>query len=194
MPWAPDYVTTTELRDYLRIPDTDDDAEIAVAISAASRAVDLAVNRQFGLVAVVEAREYDITYDRHRAVWVAFIDDLMTDTGLLIEDAYGAPVAVSDVTLAPRNAPQKGRPWTRFTSQAAIDGPVQVTGLWGWTGIPATIKQATLIQASRFFKRRDSPFGVAGSPDLGNELRLLEKLDPDVALMVGGYRRWWAAA
>lgn len=193
MPWAPDYVTTTELRDYLRIPDTDDDAELALAISAASRAVDRAANRQFGVVTSVEARTFDVAYDRHSGLYVVEIDDLMTATGLAIEDASGAVVASGDVVLKPRNAPQKGRPWTRFTSPTVLAGPVEVTALWGWPAVPATIEQATLIQASRFFKRRESPFGVAGSPDLGSELRLMAKVDPDVEVMVGPYKRWWSA-
>jgi hypothetical protein len=194
MPWAPDYVTTAELRDYLHIPDNDDDAELALAISAASRAVDRAANRQFGVVASVEARSFDAVYDRHSGLYVVEIDDLMTSTGLTIEDTQGASVVVSDVTLKPRNAPQKGAPWTRFTMVAGTAGPLEVTALWGWSAVPAAIEQATLIQASRFFKRRESPFGVAGSPDLGSEFRLQAKVDPDVEVMIGPYRRWWAVA
>jgi hypothetical protein len=70
---------------------------------------------------------------------------------------------------------------------------VQVTATWGWTAVPATIKKATLLQASRFYKRRDAPFGVAGSPDMGSEMRLLAKVDPDVEVMLGDYRRKWGA-
>jgi hypothetical protein len=71
---------------------------------------------------------------------------------------------------------------------------VEVAALWGWTSVPPTIMQANLIQAARFLKRRDAPFGVAGSLELGSEIRLLSKLDPDVALMVGAYKRNWGAA
>jgi len=55
--------------------------------------------------------------------------------------------------------------------------------------VPTTVKQATLLQASRVFARREAPFGVAGSPDMGSELRLLEKVDPDVAVMLVPYVR-----
>lgn len=60
--------------------------------------------------------------------------------------------------------------------------------------MPAVVSSACLIQAARFFVRRDSSYGIAGSPELGNELRLLARLDPDVALLLTSVKRWWAAA
>lgn len=192
MPWAPNYADTGFLRDYLRIPDNDDDAELNVAIAAASRVVDVACNRQFGRVDVVEAREYVVFHDRHRGRHVAEIDDLMTTVGLVVADTSGANVT-STVELWPRNAPQKGRPWTELVVPAQ-GGSLTITARWGWTAVPTTIEQATLLQAARFFKRRDAPFGVAGSADLGSELRLFNKIDPDVEVMIGSCRRWWATA
>ena len=50
-------------------------------------------------------------------------------------------------------------------------------------------QEATLLQASRLAARRDSPFGVAGSPDAGSEMRLLARVDPDVAVALEPYRR-----
>jgi hypothetical protein len=43
------------------------------------------------------------------------------------------------------------------------------------------------MQASRLLSRRDAPFGIAGSPEMGSEMRLLAKLDPDVDLLVQPY-------
>ena len=71
---------------------------------------------------------------------------------------------------------------------------VEVTAKWGWTATPPAVVNANLILASRFLKRRDSPFGMAGSPEMGNELRLLSKLDPDVAVMLAHYKLFWGAA
>lgn len=59
--------------------------------------------------------------------------------------------------------------------------------------IPAGVTQACLLQASRFFARRYSPFGIAGSPENGSELRLLSRVDPDVAVVLAPYRVWWGA-
>lgn len=50
--------------------------------------------------------------------------------------------------------------------------------------VPGPVELACLIQASRWFKRKDAPFGIAGSPELGSELRLLSKLDPDVEVLL----------
>lgn len=62
------------------------------------------------------------------------------------------------------------------------------------TTIPDSIVMACLLQAGRFYKRRDALFGIAGSPEMGNEMRLLAKLDPDVALLVKSAYDMWGAA
>lgn len=201
MAWAPDYVTAAELKAYLRISDTVDDVQIALAITAASRAVDRCASRQFGLVAAPEARTYTSRWDRIRRRYVCDIDDLMTVTGLTITNTQGS---VTGYTLKAGNAPAKGRPWTLLvldpqptihpTPWVTLEDDVTVTARFGWTTVPDPVKQATLLQASRFFTRRNAPFGVAGSPDLGSELRLLAKVDVDVAVVLGPYIRWWAAA
>lgn len=198
MAWAPDYVTASELKAYLRIGDAVDDAEVALAVTAASRAVDRATNRQFGLIAAPEARKYTARWDTDLCRYVVDIDDLMTVTGLTITAEAGA---VDAVDLKPANAAVEAFPWTRFVVKPEslvkpplTDDAVTVTARYGWTTVPVAVKQATLLQAARFFKRRDAPFGVAGSPEAGSELRLLAKVDPDVAVVLGPYQRWWAAA
>lgn len=195
MAWAPDYVLATDLKAYLRITDAVDDAEIAFAITAASRAVDRHTNRQFGLVAAPEARTYTAYWDKKRGKYVVYVDDFMTTVGLVLTDDAG--VAITDYTLKPSNAAQEGVPWTHIVINSGgncrEDG-IAATIKWGWTLTPVPVKQATLLQSSRFFLRRNAPFGVAGSPELGSELRLLARVDPDVAVVLGPYQRWWAAA
>jgi hypothetical protein len=74
----------------------------------------------------------------------------------------------------------------------AIDLALDTTAVQ-LTPVPKMVKLATQLQASRWFKRRDAPFGVLGSPELGNYTRLLDKLDPDVQLLISGYgerNRW----
>lgn len=187
MAWAPDYVTADDLADFVDIDDDDqvaDDAEeLGRAVSAASRAVDLYCRRQFGQTAAVEARQYQPRRAGLYGEWVADIDDLFDTTGLLVDGV--APTMLP--TLWPLRAKQTGRPWTRMA--VASRSVVTITAKWGWPAVPATIAEATLLQASRLFKRRDAPFGVAGSPQSGGEMRLLERLDPDVMVMVKAYRR-----
>lgn len=181
--WEPDYATVDELKAYVSIPDDDtvDDAELAGKITAASRSIDQHTRRQFGQVEAIELREYPI---RRNGLMV--VDDLTDATGLLVE-VDGTSVV--PLYLNPRNALQRGMPYTRIFLPSGSSGVAQVTALWGWVAVPATIKEAALLQASRLFKRRDAPFGVAGSPDLGSEIRLLAKVDPDVAVMLERYVR-----
>jgi hypothetical protein len=171
--------------------DPDDVAEdtnvYGPAIEAASRVIDTSAGRQFGSVAAAEERDFTPWYSAAGSAWFADIDDLTDDTGLVVT-VDGADVT-ADVVLYPRNAPQKGRPWTVLgVSGSSV---VTVEAVWGWTAVPPTIVDAALLQASRIVKRRDAPFGVAGSPEMGNELRLLAKLDPDVDVMIRAYRRYW---
>lgn len=51
--------------------------------------------------------------------------------------------------------------------------------------VPAAIKLACELQATRFFKRKDAAFGVLGSPEFGTYSRLQDRLDPDVELLLG---------
>lgn len=203
----PDYASLADMRAYLRIDDDDydttDDVQLGLAITAASRAIDRSAGRQFGLAASAVARVYTAEWNTIHSRFSVDIDDLMTTASLVIKEATGAEgtfdTTHTDYRLLPFNAAGDGRPWTRIlfprgTPVCARPGSVEITARWGWTTVPDTIKTACLVQASRFHKRRDSPFGIAGSPELGNELRLLDRLDPDVAVMVAPYRRWWGAA
>lgn len=195
MAWKPTYASSVEVKAYLGITDSADDNEVSYAVEAASRAIDRHTNRQFGLVSAPEARTYTARWDRDRCRYVVDIDDLMTVMGLEVATADGA---VTDFSLKPGNAVAKLEPWTLLVFGAGVSVPTDEDGLtitarWGWTDVPRTVKQACLLQTSRLFKRRDAPFGVAGSPEIGSELRLLAKVDPDVAVVLGPYVRWWAA-
>lgn len=191
MTWAPDYLEVEELANYLSITDDADDDELAVAIGGASRSIDAHCNRQFGKVDAPEERRYPVY--RRGGRWVADIDDLMSTTGLAIASTSGA---VTGHELEPFNAAQRGRPWTRLvltrdaTNQPTDGDPwLDITAPWGWSAFPSGVTLACRLQASRFHKRRVSPFGVAGSPGEGSEIRLLARLDPDVAVSLRAFRR-----
>jgi hypothetical protein len=49
------------------------------------------------------------------------------------------------------------------------------------------VRQATLIQATRLFKRKDAPFGVIGSAEMG-QLQVVPTIDPDIKLLLAGYK------
>ncbi|AQT82641.1 hypothetical protein B1R94_07785 [Mycolicibacterium litorale] len=174
--------------------------ELELAVETASRAVDRCCQRQFGLTEP-EARYYTAEYDRDRRRWVIKTDDFATLAGLTVEtvDSQGNWSEVGQFLPTPVNAVVNSRVWTALVVNPASavfpDGSengIRVTAAFGWPTIPGSIKQATLLQASRLFARRHSPFGVAGNPEIG-QLRLLERLDPDVAISVRPYARVWGA-
>lgn len=193
MTWAPDYSDVATVRSYIRSGlDVDNDAFIASWITAASRNVDDFCGRQFGNTGTLQARTYDPVYDRALGKQVYEIDDVQNITGMTV--ATGATVqAAAGFTLWPRNAVANGKPYTQLRT-SAFSGTITATAIWGWTAVPAAAPTGLLLQAARLAKRRDSPFGVAGSPTDGSELRLLAQLDPDFRTTLKPFMRaWWAA-
>lgn len=194
MAWQPDYITLAEAKTFMGDSTTGHDADIAVAITTASSLINDHCNRQFGKVAAAEARLYTAWPDLHRGVWVVDVDDFMTTANLVV--TVGG-TATTTFTKEPVNAAAEGKPWTRLTFDAATasavptgaDFEVSATAVWGWTAVPVPVTQAARLQVSRLVNRRLSPYGISGSPDMGGELRLLARVDPDVAVSLRGFVR-----
>lgn len=207
MPWAPSYSSLANLKAAVGISDTADDTLLEAARASASRAIDHHTGRQFGVLAIAAPRYYGVFASPLQLRRFIEIDDLMTTTDLVVKtDTAGdgtfatTLVLSTDYRLAPPNAAADGFSWTlvqlapRVTVPSGLDYPdraFEVTAKWGWTAVPAVVDQACLIQASRFFVRKNAPFGIAGSPELGSEMRLLAKLDPDVQALLAPVVRYW---
>lgn len=190
------YATAEELKAAARIEDTVDDEQIDLALDAASRMIDNHCRRRFWLDSTATVRYFDTTYCGE--VWV---DDIGSVTDLAVAADQADDGLYSDAwtvsthyRLLPRNAAADGRPWTQIQtvtgggkSFPAGAGRLKVTARFGWPAVPPEVKQATLIQASRLWRRKDSPYGVAGVAELGSEMRLLARLDPDVQVLVQPY-------
>lgn len=202
MPWAPEYVTPEELAEFVRTDVESDRPDLTVACAAASRAIDLATYRQFGVTAGPEARIYTPKWSTKRGMWVIECDDVFAAPTAIAVDTVGdgtfsTTIDPSATLMLPVNNVVKGRPYERVALRRGVSvfsplGPdsVRLTAIWGWTiGVPETIFLSSRLQASRFFARRNSPYGVAGSPDQGSEIRLQAKADPDVRLSVLPFRR-----
>jgi hypothetical protein len=206
--WAPPYGTTSDLAGWLGITD---DPGLALPIEAASRAIDQACGRQFGLTDS-QSRTYQPKWHRDR--WHVDIDDVMgaitvetvTHDGTVID-------TITDYLLTPRNAVPNGKPYTglEFHGNVSFGGwsgyawgytphhhhAVKVTGQFGWLEIPEAIKLATQIQAGRLYERRDTPAGQLIRKDV-DDTKLMwgaaTELDADVLATVRPYIRHWAAA
>jgi hypothetical protein len=203
------YATLNELKAFVAIPvsDTVDDTALQLALDAASTQVEGFCDRLFTADSVATTRWYTVTDTGH-----VDVDPISTTTGLVVAtDDNGDGVAETswtlntDYRLEPINAALSSpvEPWTRLVVLGTRWFPrlqyrpgVSVTAKFGWPGgtAPQAVKLATLIQASRLFKRKDAPFGVAGSVEFGSEMRLLNELDRDAQNLLRPFRRnWWVA-
>lgn len=190
------YATLAETKSALRITDSVDDSLLEMAIESASRLIDGYAGRQF--FSSGTATRYFTADDD----FVCEIDDISSSNITLVtamdaDAVFDTTWATTDYQLEPLNAVLDGQAWPYTRIRAVGDylwpisggeALVKLTAVFGWPAIPIAIKQATIIQASRIFKRLDSPLGVAGFGDLG-VMRVSSSLDPDVAQLVAPYRR-----
>jgi len=187
------YASLNEVKAALRITDNVDDALLEMAVESASRLIDGYTQRYF-YNAGTATRDF-AAEDSYNC----YIDDLVSLTTLQTTDERGGAYetwTANDYQLNPINGRIDGLA-VPYTSILAIDDRVfekdgnealvRITGVWGWSAVPITIKQATVIQSSRIYKRLDSPLGVAGFGDLG-AIRVGRALDPDVEQLVMPYR------
>ncbi len=201
------YATLANLKAAVGISDATDDTLLQMALDAATTLIDDHTNRTFVVAGSATTRYFTASSGTR-----VEIDDVYTGTGLVVTSYNVAvPAAVAYVSagylLGPVNAVAEGRPWTFLTHAAGWNtgapwggylststDAIGVTARWGFAAtVPTAIGQACLLQASRIFARRHSPYGVSGSPEMGGELRLLAKVDPDVAVLLRPYVRMWGA-
>lgn len=196
MPITNGYATLSEIKSAIKIPsaDTVDDAMLEIAIESASRAIDTYTGRNF--YSSGTATRYYAPTDNY----VCETDDISSLVHIKTMDStdlFTITWAATDYQLEPLNGIVDGiaTPYTRIRAIGdylfePLNGQatVEVRAVFGYTSVPIQIKQACLIQATRFFKRADSPLGVAGFGDIG-VVRLSSRLDPDVAQLIDGYRK-----
>lgn len=187
------YATLTDVKNALRITDALDDSLLETAIESASRMIDGYTARTF-YNAGTAVRNFAATDDL-----TCIIDDAISVTTVQTTDEIGDTYTTwtaNDYQLEPLNARSDGlyMPYTGLRAVNDYAFPVvdqqalvRVTAVWGWPAVPTAIKQATIIQASRLFKRLDSPLGVAGFGDMG-AIRVGRYLDPDVEQLAMPYR------
>lgn len=191
---ANEYASLATLKLHLGIDPTDTtrDDLLNQALSAASRSIDETCGRRFYLDASASARTYN---PRGRVLRDGceerlLVDDIGSMTGLVVETgAGGSFTATTDYETAPDNAIVRGRPITGMLLTAGTWGAgttrVRVTARWGWPTVPDGVVEATKIQASRLYKRKDSPEGVTGSAEWG--VVRLSRRDPDVWALIEHY-------
>lgn len=190
------YCTLAELKASLAITDSVDDTPLEAAVTAASRMIDDYTGRFFYADGTTQAPVY--RYYTPEDAYILPVDDFVSITQIATDDnfnqTYQSVWTTADFLTEPVNNPRRGWPYSRILAVGSYVFPyflpqaVRVRGVWGWAATPAEINMATLIQASRLFVRRQSPFGIAGTPDLGT-VRLSAKLDADVEALVRPFRK-----
>lgn len=185
------YATLEQFKSYLTIGDTVDDDELYIALNAAQAWISSNV-RVFDKADTATARQFNVCTNDG----LLLVDDISSLTDLAVGSSNGDgtfTAVTSGWTTAPLSALTRtpARPITgiQFTPYAPYIGPygIQVTARWGWPAVPSEVTEATLLLASRLFKRKDSPQGVAGFGDLG--VVRISTVDVDVRNLLESFMR-----
>jgi hypothetical protein len=188
------YCSLADVKSSAKITDNIDDGLLELAVESASRLVDSYTQRNFYNAGT--ATRLFVPQDSY----VTEIDDLITLSTLQTSDGdnFGTTWAAKDYQLEPLNGVVDGLTGHPTTRIRAVDdflfymlegeATVRITGVWGWSAVPTAVKQATVIQAARIFKRNDSPLGIAGFGEMG-AVRVGVQLDPDVKHLIDVYRK-----
>ena len=196
------YRSVSELKAWIGLSGSGQDTNLGYALNAATAAIDAYAGRQFDIDGTVVTRLYDCEYMDY-----AEVDDIATSTGLVVKtlNADGTVNETltlnTDYYLAPYNADkvEPVMPFTKIIMAIEKSGKVlptehrqglSVTAKFGFSAVPDAIVQATLIQASRYFQRKNSPMGFSGNPETGQpSVVFLSQLDPDVKNLVKTFKK-----
>lgn len=172
------YIELEELKSTLEVTTTTGDADMRLAIEAASTVVDMLTGRSFATPASSTKKYTPIAEDFLAIDRVASLTSVVVNgaTWVVDTDFYVNPAGDMLHVL-------NGRKFFR--------GPqsVSVTASYGFTDVPSEIRAATTIIASQIMKRaREATFGVLSLTLDGSAVRI-GRTDPQVDLLLAKWRR-----
>lgn len=202
-----DYCTTEAVKALLGqdANDTENEARIEAAITAASRQIDdhCGKGRKFFQDAAVVNRSY-WPIDRDHL----FVDDISTTVGLVVkvddddDGTFETTLTISsDFIVEPVNAAAETpvRPYTRIR---LLDGTltgwqrlssgrpyVQVTAKFGWPAIPDAIERACALQAINIYKSSDMFDAAIQLASVGAGLSM-PTMNRQAVYLLAGYIRY----
>lgn len=202
MPPTITYLTADELKATLEMTGTTfADADVTIAIGAASRAVDTITGRRFWLDEDADQFRY---YTPH-SIRLLQIDDLVVMTSVAIDRSGNGTFSETwtlgtDYVLEPFNAPveQPARPYETIRVRRlsgrwfpdCIEQSVQVTGQFGWSAVPDDVTAAAGIIAAKLLRRgREAPFGIVTVGIDSGAAMHIARMDPDVYTLLHDYTR-----
>jgi hypothetical protein len=201
------YITRTEMRDALSYTAgaTYADADIDLACSTVSRAIDRACGKTRRFYQAVETRYYTPDEYWHQS-YVYYgrrecrleIDDLTSASAVTVDfsgnGSYSTTwVEGTDFFLDPPNAIADGDPYTELllrtfngTRFPTVQRAVKITGTFGWPSVPPEVSQyAKIFAAQLVLRSRQAPFGILmQGMEVGTAARLM-RVDPDFGRLLG---------
>jgi hypothetical protein len=192
------YASLTQIKAAARITDAVDDSLLEMAVESASRMIDAECDRNF-YSSGTATRDFT-----PNDLYTVDTDDLTSIVSVKLDDTgdltFPITIAATDYQTEPLNQRVSGNPYPIYRLRMIGDyllpiwgrqATVRIQGVYGFTPLPIQVTQACIIQASRIFKRLDSPLGVAGFGDMG-AIRV-GKVDPDVAMLIRPFKKYAAA-
>lgn len=182
------YISDVQLKVVLGITDVSEDALVLRAVRGATAAIDnkCGFNTFWNTgTAVTRTIETDgrIVPKRTSSPYYKLIlpDGIASASGLLVAGYSTAKLLPTDAIATGKPATEIKLPW------GSVPDDIDITAIWGWPALPDDIIMAAQMQSQRYYKRRGSPEGVAGSAEWG--MVRIPRLDPDVQAILenGGY-------
>ena len=190
------YAQLQEVLDRMAHPDTNDDAltaRIEAALEAATVAIDNDTSRSFA--SITATRTFGAYGYCVRELWVP---DLVSVTTLAVDDDDdGVYETTIDATGFELDTYSTDPAWPydkiRLIGRDLPYGgqrrrAVSVTGVWGWSAVPAPIREACVLLAARVAQRpAEALFGAQSFGDFG--AAMIRSNDPDYMNLIGPYVR-----
>jgi hypothetical protein len=187
------YCSLTDVKGALRITDSVDDVLLELAVEGAARQIDGYCERVF--YSSVATRLFSAS-DGYICIVddISSLDEIKTSSGA--DRVFDVTWDDTDYQLEPLNGISGGivSPATAIRAigdylfpTSGGEANVKVTATFGWPEIPTAIRQASILLASRQYKRYDSPLGVAGFGDMG--VIRVSSIDPDIAKLLEPFMR-----
>jgi hypothetical protein len=192
---ANEYASLTDLKAALSLTgETFADADLELALEAASRCVDDITGRRF----YADEDADQVRIYTASSGGLLLIDDLIKLTTLKSDEdgdgTFETTWSIPAYSLYPANAAANGRPYNLIAARSKCDqgfptagSSIEVTGKFGWDAVPAQVKQATMLIASKLVRRtREAPFGIVSGYE-GDAARIGRE-DPDVCMLLNSFR------
>ena len=188
------YCGVDELKEYLGVTGTADDAMLLTLLAAAQRTIDSYCARTFEATADTVR-----TFDSQRDVdgYTLTVDsDLCAITSIVNGD--GTTISNSHYVTEPRNETpyyairlktSAGKVWTSTVSGDS-ENAITVTGKWAYsTSAPSDIAHVCKRLAAYIYRQKDNAGDLDRAVIAGNSTILPAQIPSDIRLMLAPYRR-----